>query len=107
MTLPTREHWTVEFIHALTRLLIAGRPASVVHPAHNGITCGPYDVRIALPQPHHDDRVRIVVTYNRIAPPVQVTAPGTEIDANVAEEPQAAALRVTRWLLPRLRGQAA
>lgn len=107
MTLPTRGDWTEEFVHALTRFLIAGRPASAVHPVHNGVTCGPYDVRVALPQPHHDERIRIVVTYNRVAPPVEVTMPGTEIDAHLADEPEATAQRVTRWLLPRLAGQAA
>jgi len=102
-----RADWIESFTHELTRFLVAGKPTTAVHPAHAGVTCGPYDIRVAVAQPRHEERIRIVVTYNRTETPITVTMQGTEIDAYLADNPRSVALKVTRWLLPRLAGHAA
>ena len=107
MTLMTRSDWTDAFTHDLLRFLIAGKPAVAVHATHAGVVCGSYDVTIAMPDPHHEARIRIIVTYNRTEPPICVTLPGTEFDAYLADEPRSVALKVTRWLLPQLAADAA
>lgn len=103
----TRAEWVEQFTHELERLLVAGGPPAAVQLTHAGIVCGSYDVRVAVPNPHHESRVTIVATHDRMLHPQRIALPGKEFQAHLTDDPRVIALRIASWLRQRLAGNAA